>query len=163
MMNTKMTADVSVIGAGPAGLAAAVAAKENGAQKVVVIDREAHKGGILPQCIHDGFGLHIFGQQLTGPEYAARFDDMAQEACVEFLMETVAMGIDKDRVITAISKSGGMIDIEAKAIVLAMGCRERSSGALRQHGRLYAGQRGRDTRLRRYWFDNGTAYDSGRR
>ena len=138
-MSIKMRVDVAVVGAGPAGLAAAIAAKENGAGKVVVIDREAHKGGILPQCIHDGFGLHIFGQQLTGPEYAARFIDMAEEACVDFLMETMVMSIDKKRVITAIGKSGGMIEIQAGAIVLAMGCRERSSGALMLPGDRPAG------------------------
>ena len=139
MMDINIKADVAVIGAGPAGLAAAIAAKENGAGKVVVIDREAYKGGILPQCIHDGFGLHIFGQQLTGPEYAARFIDMAQEACVEFLMETMVMSIGKNRVITAIGKFGGMIEIQAGTIVLAMGCRERSSGALMLPGERPAG------------------------
>lgn len=134
-----MRADVAVIGAGPAGLAAAISAKENGAEKVVVIDREAHKGGILCQCIHDGFGLHIFGEQLTGPEYAARFADMADEAGIEFLMETMVMSIDENRIITAIGKGMGMVEIETNAIVLAMGCRERSSGALMLPGDRPAG------------------------
>jgi NADPH-dependent 2,4-dienoyl-CoA reductase/sulfur reductase-like enzyme len=80
-----MKADVVVVGAGPAGLAAAIAAKENGAADVVVIDREEHLGGILRQCIHNGFGLHIFGEELTGPEYAARFVDKARELGIRFL------------------------------------------------------------------------------
>ena len=134
-----MKADVAVIGAGPAGLAAAISAKENGAQNVVVIDREAHKGGILPQCIHNGFGLHVFGEELTGPEYAARFVDMAQEIGVTFMMETMVLDIDKNKTITAVGKEKGMSTIEASSIVLAMGCRERSSGALMLPGDRPAG------------------------
>lgn len=134
-----MRVDTAVIGAGPAGLAAAISAKENGAQIVVVIDREAHKGGILPQCIHNGFGLHIFGEELTGPEYAARFIDMAQEIGVTFMMETMVLDIDKNKVITAVGKDVGMTSIEASSIVLAMGCRERSSGALMLPGERPAG------------------------
>ena len=134
-----MRVDAAIIGAGPAGLAAAIAAKENGAQKVVVIDREAHKGGILCQCIHDGFGLHIFGEQLTGPEYAARFVEKANTKGIVFLMETMVLSIDKDKVITAVGKDTGMTEIKANAIVLAMGCRERSGGALMLTGDRPAG------------------------
>ncbi|MBT3318805.1 MAG: FAD-dependent oxidoreductase [Clostridia bacterium] len=134
-----MKADVAVIGAGPAGLAAAIAAKENGAKRVVVLDREAYKGGILPQCIHNGFGLHIFGEELTGPEYAARYIDMADNAGVTFMMETMVLSIDEHKVITAVGKDVGITTIEAKAIVLAMGCRERSSGALMLPGDRPAG------------------------
>ena len=125
-----MRADVAVIGAGPAGLAAAIAAKENGAETVVVIDREKEPGGILPQCIHSGFGLKIFGEELTGPEYAARFETRARELGVAFLMETMVLSVTANREITAAGREGGIMVIEAGAIVLAMGCRERTAGAL---------------------------------
>lgn len=125
-----MRADVAVIGAGPAGLAAAIAAKEASAQHVVVIDREKTMGGILSQCIHNGFGLHVFGEELTGPEYAARYIDMAKECGISFLMNTMVLSITRDRMITALGRDTGMINIDANAIVLAMGCRERSAGAL---------------------------------
>ena len=104
-----MRADVAVIGAGPAGLAAAIAAKENGAETVVVIDREKAPGGILPQCIHSGFGLKIFGEELTGPEYAARFEKQAQALDVAFLMETMVLSITSDRVITAAGRQNGIM------------------------------------------------------
>jgi len=132
-------ADVAVIGAGPAGLAAAISAKQNGAKSVVVIDREKHKGGILRQCIHNGFGLHIFGEELTGPEYAARYIDMTDTDGITFMMETMVLGVDENRTVTAVSKQRGMVKIEANAVVLAMGCRERSSGALMLPGDRPAG------------------------
>jgi len=134
-----MRADVAVIGAGPAGLAAAIAAKENGAQNVVVIDRDSLTGGILRQCIHNGFGLHIFGEELTGPEYAARFAGQAQEAGITLMMETMVLAITEDRVITAVGKNVGMVTLQADAIVLAMGCRERSRGALMIPGQRPSG------------------------
>ena len=134
-----MRADVAVIGAGPAGLAAATAAKEAGAERVVVIDRDKATGGILPQCIHNGFGLHIFGEELTGPEYAARYADRAAACGVKFLMDTMVLDISEDRVITATGKEIGMVTVEAGAIVLAMGCRERSVGALMIPGDRPAG------------------------
>ena len=125
-----MKADVVVIGAGPAGLAAAIAAKENGAGEVMVTDREEHLGGILRQCIHNGFGLHVFGEELTGPEYAARFVDKAKALGVRFLTETMVLDISAERVVAAVGPETGLITIEAGAVVLAMGCRERSVGAL---------------------------------
>ena len=175
-----MKADVAVIGAGPAGLAAAIAAKQNGAHDVVVIDRERLTGGILRQCIHNGFGLHIFGEELTGPEYAARFSGEAKDVGIMLMMETMVLDVTKDRQITAVGKDAGLLYIEAGAIVLAMGCRERSRGALmipgeRPSGVLTAGTAQRfvniegympgqgscDSRLRRYWTHHGAAYDAG--
>lgn len=125
-----MKADVVVVGAGPAGLAAAIAAKENGANDVLVLDREEHLGGILRQCIHNGFGLHVFGEELTGPEYAARFAKKAKALGIRFLTETMVLDVSDSRVITAVGPETGLVTIEVGAVVLAMGCRERSAGAL---------------------------------
>ncbi len=129
-----MKADVVVIGAGPAGLAAAIAAKENGAQDVVLLDREEHLGGILRQCIHNGFGLHVFGEELTGPEYAARFIEKAKALGVKYLTETMVLDVSEARMVTAVGPETGIISIQAGAVVLAMGCRERSAGALMSPG-----------------------------
>ncbi len=134
-----MKADVAVVGAGPAGLAAAIAAKENGAESVVVIEREAHLGGILNQCIHNGFGLHVFGEELTGPEYAARFADKAQKMGITCLTRTMVLNISPSRVLTLVGRETGLCSIEAGAVVLAMGCRERSAGALMLAGDRPAG------------------------
>jgi NADPH-dependent 2,4-dienoyl-CoA reductase/sulfur reductase-like enzyme len=108
-----MKADVVVVGAGPAGLAAAISAKENGSDSVVVIDREERPGGILRQCIHNGFGLHMFGEELTGPEYAARFIDRAGALGVRFLTETMVLNISPGRVVTAVGPEIGLVNIEA--------------------------------------------------
>ena len=134
-----MKADVAVVGAGPAGLAAAIAAKENGAESVIVIEREAHLGGILNQCIHNGFGLHVFGEELTGPEYAARFEDKAAALGITCLTQTMVLSISASRVLTVVGPQTGLCTIEAGAIVLAMGCRERSAGALLLPGDRPAG------------------------
>jgi NADPH-dependent 2,4-dienoyl-CoA reductase/sulfur reductase-like enzyme len=134
-----MKADVAVVGAGPAGLAAAIAAKENGAESVVVIEREAHLGGILNQCIHNGFGLHVFGEELTGPEYAARFEDKALSLGITCYTQTMVLDISPSRVLTVVGPETGYCTIEAGAIVLAMGCRERSAGALMLPGDRPAG------------------------
>lgn len=134
-----MRADVAVVGAGPAGLAAAIAAKENGAQRVVVIEREAHIGGILNQCIHNGFGLHEFREELTGPEYAARFADRAAKLGIPCLTRTMVLGISPSRALTVAGPETGLCAVEAGAVVLAMGCRERSAGALMLAGDRPAG------------------------
>ncbi len=134
-----MKVDVAVVGAGPAGLAAAIAAKENGAKDVVVIDREAHLGGILNQCIHNGFGLHVFGEELTGPEYAARFADKALALGIRCLTGTMVLDISRERVLTIVGPETGLCTVEAGAVVLAMGCRERSAGALMLTGDRPAG------------------------
>lgn len=131
--------DVVIIGGGPAGLAAACSAKENGATKVLVLERDTEAGGILNQCIHNGFGLHYFKQELTGPQYAARFIEKAAKLGIEIKTETMVLSITKDKIISAISPVEGYLEIEAKAIVLAMGCRERTRGAISIPGDRSAG------------------------
>ena len=117
--------DVAVIGGGPAGLAAAVSAKQHGAKRVVIIDRNSWLGGILPQCIHDGFGVEETGVSLTGPEYAEKYVEMAEKQDIQVLKETMVLQFDKSKEITAVNKKG-MHKIKAGAIVLAMGCREKT-------------------------------------
>ena len=121
--------DIAIIGAGPAGLAAAVAAHEAGVKDILVIERESEPGGILNQCIHNGFGLHRFGVELTGPEYAGRYEDMLIGTGVKIQLGTMVIGIE-NRVISCVSKENGYEEISAGAIVLAMGCRERNRGPI---------------------------------
>lgn len=134
-----MKTKIAIIGGGPAGLAAAVAAKDAGVEDVIIIERDGVLGGILNQCIHNGFGLHTFKEELTGPEYAQRFIDKAKERNVEALLNTIVIDISPDKVITAMSKERGIFTIEAEAVILAMGCRERPRGALNTPGYRPAG------------------------
>ena len=123
----KIICDVAVVGGGPAGLAAAVSAKENGAKKVLVIERDNAVGGILQQCIHPGFGLTRFGEELSGPEYYSRFADKANELGVEYLLNAMVLEVDVDKKkVMCASGELGLVTVEAKSIVLAMGCRERT-------------------------------------
>lgn len=131
--------DVAVIGAGPAGLAAAIAAREKGAEKVLVIERSEKLGGLLPQCIHNGFGLVYFKKDMTGPEYEKAFVDMSAAAGVDTMLETMVTDLDGDRRITAVSRERGLIRFRPGAVVLAMGCRERARGAIGIPGARPAG------------------------
>ena len=131
--------DVLVVGAGPAGMAAAIAAKEAGVDNILVLEREANMGGILRQCIHNGFGLHRFKEELTGPEYAQRDIDKVKELGIEVRCGTTVLSIDENRFVTAVSKEKGIQLFEAGALILAMGCRERPRGALAPPGTRCAG------------------------
>ena len=123
-----LTCDVLVVGAGPAGLASAVSARKAGASRVLVVERDRHTGGILQQCIHAGFGLQYFGQELTGPEYAEEFSSLAQNAGVETLLDTTALEIRED-ILVCVNRDG-ILHIHFGALVLAMGCREKTRANL---------------------------------
>ena len=131
--------DVVIIGAGPAGLAAAIGAREAGADDILILERDKAAGGILNQCIHSGFGLHTFNQELTGPEYAGRYIDRVKDMNIPIQLDTMVLDLTRDKVLTCTSRQKGMEEIQAGAVVLCMGCRERPRGAMGIPGSRPAG------------------------
>ena len=138
-MTETINMQLVIVGGGPAGMAAAVSAYESGIRDMVILEREESLGGILKQCIHNGFGLHRFGEELTGPEYAYRYEKQVRELNIPFMTDTMVIDISGDKTVTAMNKEKGIFFIKAEAIILAMGCRERPRGALNTPGTRPAG------------------------
>mgnify|MGYP000834166584 CR=1 FL=1 len=133
------TCQLAIIGGGPAGLAAACAAYDAGLRDILILERDRELGGILNQCIHAGFGLHTFSRELTGPEYARRFADQVRELNIPYLLNTMVLDLSPDRVLTLTGRETGLVQLSADAVILAMGCRERTRGAIAIPGDRPAG------------------------
>ena len=131
--------ELVIIGGGPAGMSAAIAAYERGIRDILILERDSHLGGILQQCIHNGFGLHKFGEELTGPEYAWSYEQKLRRLEIEYKLDTMVLEVSRDKVITATNSQEGIFQIQARAVILAMGCRERPRGALNIPGSRPAG------------------------
>ena len=134
-----MKTKIAIIGGGPAGLSAAVAARKAGVEDILILERDEQLGGILNQCIHNGFGLHTFKEELTGPEYAARYIEMVTEEKIPYRLNTMVIDINSEKEVTYINREEGLVTIKAGAVILAMGCRERPRGALNIPGYRPAG------------------------
>ena len=131
--------ELVIIGGGPAGLAAAVEARKSGIQDILILERDNELGGILNQCIHNGFGLHTFKEELTGPEYAGRFIQQVKELDIPYKLNTMVLDLAADKTVTAMNREDGLFQLHPKAVILAMGCRERPRGALNIPGYRPAG------------------------